>query len=210
MVRTRPGDDGIDMLLVDPKVKGVSMTLQKTMASDPEYDILFKDVEVPVSARVGEPGSGWRHWQAALNEGRIALAAWAVGCADRALAMATDYAKERVQFGRPIGSFQGLAHPLASVATAVVGSRLLAQEAAWARDTGLPYARLATMAHIQAAEAARLSTKTGHQVLGGIGFTVDIDMQLYYRRAKQNQIAWGDTPSLDESIAASVLDEGDQ
>ena len=208
LVRSGPAQSAIDLVMVDSRTKGVSMTQQKTMASDAQYDITFKDVVVPASARLGAPGSGWGHWQAALNDARIALAAWAVGCADRALEMATDYAKERVQFGRPIGSFQGLAHPLASVATAVAGSRLLAQEAAWARDTGRPYERLANMAHVQAADTARFATKVGHQVFGGIGFTVDIDMQLYYRRAKQNQLAWGDTHSLEDAIAADVLGEG--
>lgn len=205
LVRSGQDDQAIDILLVDPKSPGITLTQQKTMADDAQYRVTFKDVAVPASARLGT--SGWSDWQAVLKDGMIALAAWAVGCADRALEMAAEYAKERVQFDRPIGSFQGLAHPMADVATVIEASRLLAQEAAWARDSGRPYGRLAVMAHLQAAEAARFSTRVGQQVLGGIGFTQDIDMQLYYRRAKQNQLAWGDTGSLEDIIAADILGE---
>lgn len=205
LVRTGEADEAIDILLVDPKAPGVTLTQQPTMASDAQYEVTFKNVVVPMSARLGE--SGWGHWQAVLTDGMIALAAWAVGCGDRALEMAVDYAKERVQFDRLIGSFQGIAHPLADAATAIEGARLLAYEAAWARDTGRSFGRLAVMAHVQAADAARMATRTGQQTLGGIGFTVDIDMQLYYRRAKQNQLAWGDVGSFEERIAADVLGE---
>jgi alkylation response protein AidB-like acyl-CoA dehydrogenase len=205
LVRTGEADEAIDILLVDPKAPGVTLTQQPTMASDAQYEVTFKNVVVPMSARLGE--SGWGHWQAVLTDGMIALAAWAVGCGDRALEMAVDYAKERVQFDRLIGSFQGIAHPLADAATAIEGARLLAYEAAWARDTGRSFGRLAVMAHVQAADAARMATRTGQQTLGGIGFTVDIDMQLYYRRAKQNQLAWGDVGSFEELIAADVLGE---
>lgn len=205
LVRSGEAEEAIDILLVDSKSPGITLSRQKTMADDAQYRVTFKDVVVPAAARLGT--AGWSDWQAVLKDGMIALAAWAVGCGDRALEMAAEYAKEREQFGQPIGSFQGLAHPMAEVATVIEASRLLAQEAAWARDTGRPYARLAVMAHIQAADAARFSTRVGQQVMGGIGFTVDIDMQLYYRRAKQNQLAWGDADSLEEFIAADVLGE---
>lgn len=210
LVRSGAAAEAIDIVLVDPQAPGVVLTQHKTMASDAQYEIAFDDVVVPAADRLGAPGvtgAGWGHWQAVLQDGRIALAAWAVGCADRAVELTTDYAKERVQFGRPIGGFQGVAHPIAYAASLVAASRLLAQEAAWARDCGRPHARLATMAHLQAAETARQATKTGHQVFGGIGFTNDLDMQLYYRRAKQHQLAWGDVRSLEEAVGADVLGE---
>jgi alkylation response protein AidB-like acyl-CoA dehydrogenase len=136
------------------------------------------------------------------------LAAWSVGCAARALEMATEYAAERVQFDRPIGSFQAVAHQLAQVATEVEGARTLVHEAAWALSADRPVRRLAAMAKLYASATARHATAVGHQVFGGIGFTDAIDMYLYFLRAKENQLSWGDPRYLESVIANSVLEGG--
>jgi alkylation response protein AidB-like acyl-CoA dehydrogenase len=210
LVLARSGDqnDAIDLIAVDAHTDGVSMVAQETMASDSHYVVTFKDVVVPISSLIGSPGTGWESWQKALSFGMIALASWAVGCADRANELAVEYSKERIQFDRPIGGFQAVAHPLTNAATMVTGSRLMAQEAAWSFDSGRPHERLAMMAFLHATETARQSTKSGHQTFGGIGFTVDIDMQLYYRRAKQCQLAWGDRFDLEEAIGSDVIGKG--
>jgi len=208
-VRVGAAEHEIDFLLIDPASPGISMRQQFTSARDAQYEICFDNVAVPLSARVGEPKSGWTLWRAVAEDGMIALAAWAVGCADRALEMATTYAKERVQFDRPIGSFQGIAHPLATVAIEVAGARTLVYQAAWAQATRRPAQRLAAMAKLYADAANRHATMVGHQTLGGIGFTVDIDMQLYQRRAKQSQLSWWDAKTLEEQIADSIFDEGE-
>lgn len=208
-VRVGPAEGDIDFLLVDPASPGISMRQQFTTARDTQYEIRFENVAVPLSARIGAPKEGWEHWLAVSEEGMIALAAWAVGCADRALEMASTYAKERVQFDRPIGSFQGIAHPLATVAIEVAGARTLVHQAAWAHATNRPAKRLAAMAKLYADAANRHATVVGHQTLGGIGFTIDIDMQLYQRRAKQSQLSWWDAKTLEEQIADSVFEEGE-
>jgi alkylation response protein AidB-like acyl-CoA dehydrogenase len=122
--------------------------------------------------------------------------------------MAVAYAKERVQFGKPIGSFQAIAHPLAETIAEISGGRVLAQEAAWARANGRDAAArtLATMAKLVCCEMYKRVTKLGQQVFGGIGFTRDIDMQLYFRRAKQMELTWFDPRVLEERIAAAELD----
>ncbi|HEX9234704.1 MAG TPA: acyl-CoA dehydrogenase family protein, partial [Actinomycetota bacterium] len=112
----------------------------------------------------------------------------------------------RQQFGRPIGSFQGLAHPLAEMAMEVEGARTLVHEAAWARSMGRDARTLAPMAKLYASDVFRRATKLGQQVFGGIGFTVDIDMQLYFRRAKQLELTWWDPKYLEELVAAAELD----
>ena len=120
--------------------------------------------------------------------------------------MAVAYAKERVQFGRPIGSFQAIAHPLAETITQIEGGRVLAQEAAWARAAGMDARTLAAMAKLVCCDVFKRVTKLGQQVFGGIGFTRDIDMQLYFRRAKQMELTWFDPRVLEELIAAAELD----
>lgn len=209
VVRVGPAEQDIDILFVDPRAPGLSIVSTPTLGSDAQHQLRFEDVVVPESARIGAHAAGWSHWTSALTDGMIAAAAWAVGCADRAHEMATHYAKERVQFGRPIGSFQGISHPLATVAMEIAGARPLVHQAAWARAQGQPAIVLAAMAKLHADFVNRHATAVGHQTLGGIGFTLDIDMQLYFRRAKQAQLSWGDPRYLENLIATSVLEGND-
>jgi alkylation response protein AidB-like acyl-CoA dehydrogenase len=116
-----------------------------------------------------------------------------VGLAGAALELGVEYAKQRQQFGVPIGSFQALAHRLADVATAVEGAQLLVREAAWAVDEDEPDAiALARMAFLFAARAAQDTSATALHVHGGYGFTLEYDVQLYLRRAKAWPLALGD------------------
>jgi alkylation response protein AidB-like acyl-CoA dehydrogenase len=116
------------------------------------------------------------------------------------------YAKDRQQFDKPLGAFQALAHYLADGSTAVDGAEVLVHEAAWARSEGRPVGKLAPMAKLYACQTFRDVTAMAQQVFGGIGFTVEFDIQLYFRRAKELQLSWWDTRHLEELIAASVLD----
>ena len=116
------------------------------------------------------------------------------------------YAKDRQQFDKPLGAFQALAHYLADATTSVDGAEVLVHEAAWARSEGSPVSKLAPMAKLFACQTFRDVTATAQQIFGGIGFTVEFDIQLYFRRAKQLQISWWDSRYLEELIAAAVLD----
>ena len=141
-----------------------------------------------------------------MYDGIILLAAQAMGGAERALEMTVGYAKERTQFDKPLGAFQSIAHYLADAATAVDGGKTLVYQAAWARSAGRPVERLAPMAKLFACQTFRDLTAMGQQVFGGVGFTVEYDIQLYFRRAKQLQMTWWDGRYLEELVAASVLD----
>lgn len=207
LVRSGPGAEDIDILLVDPRAPGVTLTRTESHALDPRYLVEFTDVQVAESARIGAPGSGWATWTAVGFDRMVALSAWFVGCAARDLELANAYAKERVQFDRPIGSFQAIAHQLADAHTGISGARYLAWKAAWARDRGRTDARrLAAQAFLRSAEAARFATRTGQQVLGGIGFTNDLDVQLFFRRAKQHLIAWANLAEVEDFVATSLID----
>jgi alkylation response protein AidB-like acyl-CoA dehydrogenase len=206
LVRTGEGYEDIDLVLVDPESPGVEMTQQFSLASDTQYKVEFEDVRVPLSNRIGEAKRGWQSWDAVMHDGIILLAAQAMGGAERALELTVEYAKERHQFGKPLGAFQAIAHYLADAATAVDGGKTLVYEAAWARSRGKPVDRLAPMAKLFACQTFRDVTAMALQVFGGVGFTVEYDIQLYFRRAKQLQLAWWDSRYLEERVARTVLD----
>ncbi len=203
LARTGTGPLDIGLFLVDPKDAGVSLQQMKSLASDTQYDLALEGV---VGEPVGEPDQGWRTWDAVLHDALIVLAARANGGCDRALEITVQYAKDRKQFDKPLGAFQAIAHYLADAITKLDGSRTLAYEAAWARSENRDIRRLAPMAKLFACQTYRDVTAMCQQVWGGVGFTIEYDIQLYFRRAKQLQITWWDTSYLEELIAADVLD----
>jgi alkylation response protein AidB-like acyl-CoA dehydrogenase len=204
--RTGGNEADIDLFLVDPGAPGVTVTQQFSVASDTQYRVDLDGVTVAAADRIGAAGTGWATWTAVRDDALILLAAWAVGAADRTQQMTVQYAKDREQFGKPIGAFQSIAHYLADGQTELDGARTLVHEAAWARSTGRPVARLAPMAKLFATRMLRDLTAAAQQIHGGNGFTLDYDVQLYFRRAKALQIGWWGDRELEELIAAEVLD----
>ena len=206
LARTGDGPGDVDLFLVDPSAAGVTLAQQYTIASDAQYQVELAGVRVTEADRIGTAGSGWATWDAVLHEGIILAAAQAVGGAQYALDITVQYAKDRQQFDKPLGAFQALAHYLADAATTVDGAQVLVHEAAWARSEGRSVAKLAPMAKLYACQTFRDVTATAQQIFGGIGFTVEFDIQLYFRRAKQLQLSWWEPRILEELIAAQVLD----
>lgn len=198
--------DGVDLFLVDPSSPGVTLTQQMTIASDTQYAVELTGVRVPGANRIGPAGSGWDTWHATMLDGIVLLAAQAMGGARYAFDITVQYAKDRHQFDKPLGAFQAISHYLADASATVEGGTILAYEAAWARANDRPIARLAPMAKLFACRTFRDVTAMGQQVFGGIGFTLESDIQLYFRRAKQLQISWFDDRYLEELIAADRLD----
>ena len=176
------------------------------MASDTQYRVDFDGVRVIDADRIGSAGSGWSTWDEVMHEAIILAGAQAVGGARHALDITVQYAKDRHQFDKPLGAFQALAHYLADSVTNLDGAEVLVHEAAWARADGKSVAKLAPMAKLYACRTFRDLTATAQQIFGGIGFTVEFDIQLYFRRAKQLQLSWWDSRYLEELVAAVVLD----
>jgi hypothetical protein len=169
-------------------------------------EVIMENCFVPDENLLGERGEGFIQALQILDGGRISIAALGLGTAIGAFDTAVAYAKERQQFGKPLAAFQAISHYLADAATLVSGGTTLAYEAAWARSEGRSVERLAPMAKLFACQTYRDVTAMAEQVWGGVGFTIEYDIQLYFRRAKQLQLAWWDTRHLEELIAASALD----
>jgi alkylation response protein AidB-like acyl-CoA dehydrogenase len=208
VVLARTGDvaDAVDLFLVDPGTPGVDLRQQFSISSDTQYEVTLADVVVSEEDRVGPAGSGWATWQEVLEPGLVLLAAQAVGGARYALEITTQYAKDRQQFDKPLGAFQALAHYLADAVTSLDGAEQLVHEAAWAGANGRPLASLAPMAKLFACSTFRDITAMAQQIFGGIGFTLDFDIQLYFRRAKQQQLMWANDRSLEDAVASALLD----
>ena len=210
LARTGDADKAIDLLIVDTNAAGVELEQQQSMAYDTQYKVTFNNVEVAEANRIGAEQSGWNTWEAAMYEGIILQAAWACGAASQALDITVQYSKEREQFDKPLGAFQSLAHYMADAATEIEGARVLVLEAAWAHTKGQSIKRLAPMAKLFACNVFRDGTAKFEQIHGGYGFTMEYDIQLYYRRAKQLQMNWWDSRYLEDLIAWQVLDSGDR
>jgi len=206
LVRTGDGAEDVDLFLVDPESAGITLTQQMTIGSDSQYRVEFDQVRVTAADRIGAAGSGWTTWDQVMHQGIVLLGAQAVGGAQYALDITVQYAKDRHQFDKPLGAFQALAHYMADAATAIDGAEVLVHEAAWAASTNRDLARLAPMAKLYACRTFRDTTATAQQIFGGMGFTLEFDIQLFFRRAKQLQISWWDSRYLEELIAAAVLD----
>ncbi len=206
LVRTGSEAQEIDLLLVDTDAPGVELEQQLSMASDTQYKVTFNDVKVPTENRVGAEHSGWQTWEACMYEGIILLAAQACGGVQQALDITVQYSKEREQFDKPIGAFQALAHYMSDAVAVIEGAKTLVLEAAWAHTEGQSIKRLAPMAKLFACNTFRDTTAKCEQIYGGYGFTLEYDIQLYFRRAKQQQLNWWDSRYLEQLIAAEVLD----
>ena len=208
LVLARTGDaaEAIDLFLVDPAAAGVQLRQQFSISSDTQYEVTFSDVPVGSEDRIGPAGTGWATWQEMLEPGLVLLAAQAVGGARYALEITTQYAKDRQQFDKPLGAFQALAHYLADAVTNLDGAEQLVHEAAWAGANGRPLTSLAPMAKLFACSTFRDITAMAQQIFGGIGFTLDFDIQLYFRRAKQQQLMWANDRTLETAVAGALLD----
>jgi alkylation response protein AidB-like acyl-CoA dehydrogenase len=206
LARTGDAPTDVDLFLVDGASAGVVLTQQLAIASDAQYQVDFTGVRVPAANRVGGAGTGWATWHDTMLDGIILLAAQAMGGAQFALDITVQYAKDRHQFDKPLGAFQALAHYLADASTAVDGGTVLVHEAAWARAEGRSVSRLAPMAKLFACQTFRDVTAMAQQIFGGVGFTLEYDIQLYFRRAKQLQVSWWNDRYLEELVAADTLD----
>ena len=206
LARTGGTDDDIDLFILDAGAAGVTLAQQFTLASENQYAVTLSGVHVSEADRIGGAGSGWTTWNETMLEGAVFLAANAIGGARAALDITIQYAKDREQFDKPLGAFQAISHYLADASAAVEGGEILVHEAAWAAANGQSIAQLGPMAKLFAGRTYRDVTAMGEQVHGGVGFTLEYDIQLYFRRAKQQQISWWDDRALEDRIAVAVLD----
>lgn len=193
-VTARTGPDEISTILVPAGTPGfiVEPAYRKMgwHASD-THGLRFEDCRVPAENLLGERGRGFHQFLATLDDGRIAIAAMAVGVLQSCLEESTRYAKDRVAFGRPIGSYQAIAFKCADLDVMTASARLLTYHAAWLKDTGRPFTHAAAIAKLSATEAAVSATREATQIFGGAGFMDDTLVSRHYRDSKVLEIGEG-------------------
>jgi len=196
------GTDGVVLVIVDAKASGVSQTQLKTIASDKQAEVKFENVKTP-KANVIE--GGWKTFEQIQRKATVIECAYLVGLAQMDFEISVQYAKDRIQFGRPIGSFQAIQHKAADMVTDVDGSRFIMYRAAWSVDQAEADADMYVhMAKAWTSEATRRVVAHGQQIHGGIGFTKDYKVQLYFRRQKAAELAWGDADYHRELVAGEL------
>jgi alkylation response protein AidB-like acyl-CoA dehydrogenase len=211
MARTSQDRGGISCFMVpgdaegftaDPPERKMGLTGSSTTT------VRFQDVHVPADRLVGREGDGLKIALAALDAGRLGIAAVSTGLAQAALDVATGYAKERETFGRRIIEHQGLSFVLADMAAAVESGRATYLSAARRKDQGLPFSTQASIAKLVASDNAMKVTTDAVQVLGGYGYTRDFPVERYMREAKVMQIFEG-TNQIQRVVIGRALEKGD-
>jgi alkylation response protein AidB-like acyl-CoA dehydrogenase len=201
------GSDGISLFLVDARAKGITTTLLKTMDQTRKLcEVVLQDVAVPAGRVLGTTGKGWALLTRLVDRGKVGLCAEMCGGAQKVLEMSVEYAKVREQFGRPIGSFQAIQHKCANMLVEVESSKSATYYAAWAVANDVPEAPLAAaMAKAYCSDAYRHTAGEGIQIHGGIGFTWEHDMHIYFKRAKSSEVTFGDA-TWNREIVAQLID----
>jgi len=183
---------GISLFLVPSGTSGITVTQMSTISADRQCEVVLNQVTVPASSVLGEIDQGWQILQRTLERATAGECIEMLGGAAAVVDMTVEYVKGRTQFGRPIGSFQAVQHHCANMATDVEGSRVVAYQAAWKVSEGVPAQREVSVAKAWVSAAYQRVCSTSHQTHGAIGFTKEHDLQLYTRRAKVQELNYGD------------------
>ena len=198
---------GTSAFIVESTHPGLSVGKKERklgIRSSPTTEIIFDNCRIPKENLLGKEGGGFKIAMMTLDGGRNGIASQAVGIAQGALDAAVEYAKERVQFGKPIAAQQGIGFKLAEMATSVEAARLLTYQAAWLESEGLPYGKESAMSKLFAGDTAMKVTTEAVQVFGGYGYTKDYPVERYMRDAKITQIYEG-TQEIQKLVISRMI-----
>jgi alkylation response protein AidB-like acyl-CoA dehydrogenase len=197
-------DAGLTVFLVDARSPGIKMTPLITMANDKQSEVVFDNVKVSKDSIIGGLNRGWEVVEKTLSRATIGKCCAVIGAMETVLDMTVEYAKERKQYGKPIGSFQVLQHYCANMAIDVDGSRFITYQAAWMLSQGLECRREVAAAKAWVNEAMERVFALAHQIHGAIGVTIDHDLQYYTKRAKAAALIYGTADYQRELVAREM------
>ncbi|MFC1917310.1 acyl-CoA dehydrogenase family protein [Chloroflexota bacterium] len=194
----------LSLFLVDIDTPGIEITPMPTITGEKQYEVTFSDVRIPDTALLGKPGEAVGIMAQIMPRAKLAKCAEIVGMSQKALEMTVDYAKQRVQFDKPIGTLQIIQSYCAKMFTDVETSKLITYKAAWAIDSGLPCDKEVAIAKGWTSGAGRRVAAQAHQIHGATGFTADHDLGLYYKRLKGAELIFGDEEYHKEELAKEI------
>jgi len=195
------GEEGISLFLLDRASPALNVEVLRTISGEKLCEVRLEEVKVPSTNLLGKVHGGWPILKKILLKSAVAKCAEMSGGAEKALEMTVSYAKKREQFNRPIGGFQSIQHHCANMLTSVDTSKLMTFQSAWLIASGLPFENEASMTKVWVNESYRQLVSLGHQVMGGLGFMEEIDLQLYFKHAKASELAYGDATFHRELLA---------
>ena len=201
---TTPLEEGITIFLIDSKTPGIRCEVIPSIAADKLCEVRFENVIVPKKNVLGKIDKGWPIVEMMLRKGAIAKCAESLGAIQACVDMTVAYSKERVQYDRPIGAFQALQHIMADMWTSMQTSRYLVYKAAWMESEGQPCAKEASLAKAYVNEVYKNVAKWAIRLHGAIATSYDHDIQLYYRRSKAADTAFGGTDFHRELVAQEI------
>lgn len=196
--------NGISLFLVNKNTPGLNVTLLKTTAGDKLCEVIFDAVKVPKEKILGTVNGGGAIIEKILQYAAVGKCAEMLGGSHKVMEITVAYAKERVQFGKQIGSYQAVQHHCANQKIAIEGSTYITYKAAWLLSTGLPAERIVASAKSWVSESYKKVTAIGHQIFGGTGYIVEHPMPIYSRRAKAAEYAFGNA-NYHRQLMASIL-----
>ena len=209
-VRTAaPTDDsaGITLVVVPTNSAGITETRLTTLAKDSQSKLAMDGVRIPLSNVIGEVNQGWPATSDMLDVGTALLCAQITGAARKDAEMAIDYAKNRVAFGRPIAGFQSIQHLCADMIVWTDGAQLLTYEALWKLDAGLPFGVEVSQAKAFTNDKCQATVRSSQQIHGGIGFMMEFDLHLWYRRVTAWTMRLGTSFEHRARVARALLDQ---
>jgi len=204
VTRTSKQKEGITIFIVDTKSSGIKCTVLNTMAHDKLCEVVFDHVRVPKESILGQLDQGWPEVQKIVERGDAAKCCELVGNFQWTLEDTIAYAKERQQFGRPIGSFQALQHYCADIYTYVEGAKLSAYQAAWMLSEGLPCTKEIAVTKLWISEVSSRIFNLAHQIHGAMGVTMEHDLHFYTTRAKSVEFSYGGDNYYREATAKAM------
>jgi alkylation response protein AidB-like acyl-CoA dehydrogenase len=194
-------EDGFTLFLVNAAAKGVKVKQGQSFGYEKLCEVVFDGVVLESDDVLGEVGKAQEVLTLLEQRAWVAKSSEMLGCIDRVLSMTVEHAKDRKQFGVPIGSFQAIQHHCADMAIDVESSRFITYKAAWLTGESLPVAKEAAMAKGWVSDVATNVTRLGHQIHGAVSFCDEHDMHLYYRKVKSASLSVGDTDYCFEAVA---------
>ncbi len=198
--------DGISILIVDRKSPGIGLTPLITIAADRQYEVALDKVPCAAGDILGGLNKGWPVVESTLRKAAALQCVEMVGVAHRALELTASYAATRIQFARPIGSFQAVQHRLADMLTDVESARWLSYQAVWRLDRGLPATREISIAKAWTSDACQRVVSGAQHIHGGVGFDLDYDLHYHFRWSKAMELNLG-SAAIHKGIGESAIIE---
>jgi alkylation response protein AidB-like acyl-CoA dehydrogenase len=195
---------GPTLIRIDGKSKGVTTTYLRTLTEEKTYAVSFNNVGVPAENVIGQAGQGQVYLSLILPKATVLKCAEMLGGLARVVEMSVEYVKKRHQFGSPLGSLQAVQHHCADMASYLESTWLITYQAAYRLSEGLPAETEVSMAKAWTSEAYRKSTWIAQQIQGGIGFTEEWDMHLFYKHAKASELAFGSSWSHRDKVGHNM------